>query len=239
MVFLNLATGETRPARCGRNLCPYCLARNARRRALAIAWARPQREFRMSLVADEGDPDPWQTARGRINRTREYLRRWGEPVGLWGFHVEHNPAETGYHAHGVQHGPRKMNKDAFDQAAFRAGAGLTRVRKVQHVDGLSEYGLKGAALASYGLKGAREGTEYLRLNGGRLGHYSRGFFRDQAGATLPVRVAETQAMRALYGETEQGQWTLMTARGAQSWGSLRPAAGPASATLTSGTEPAG
>jgi len=239
MVFLNLGTGETRPARCGRNLCSYCLARNARRRALAIALAQPDRELRLSLVADEGDPDPWQTARLRINRTREYLKRWGEPAGLWGFHVERNPGENGFHAHVVQHGSHKVNKDALDQAAFRAGAGLTRVRKVQHVDGLAEYGLKGAAIAAYGLKGALEGTEYLRLNGGRLGHYSRGFFRNSEGATLAVRVAETQAMRALYGEQEQGQWTLMTERGAKSWGSLQPASGRVSVTPLGGTAQAG
>lgn len=239
MVFLNLSTGETRPARCGRNACSYCLTRNARRRALAIAYSRPERELRLSLVADAGDPDPWQTARGRINRTREYLKRWKEPIGLWGFHVEPNPEGTGYHAHVVQHGPRKINKDALDQASFRAGGGLTRVRKVQHVDGLAEYGLKGAALAAYGLKGASEGMEYLRLNGGRLGHYSRGFFRGADGATLAVRVAETLALRALYGEQEQGAWTLMTERGAASWASLPRASGRASETLPSGTALAG
>jgi hypothetical protein len=239
MVFLNLDTGETRPARCGRNLCAYCLARNARRRALAIALACPSRELRLSLVADEGDPDPWQTARYRINKTREYLKRWGEDPGPWGYHVERNPGQTGFHAHGVQHGPRKMNKDALDQAAFRAGAGLTRVRKVQHVDGLAEYGLKGAALASYGLKGAAEGVEYLRLNGGRLGHYSRGFFRSQDGETIAVRQAERLAMRAVYGEQEQAKWTLMTESGARSWASLPVASGRASAIQPSGIALAG
>jgi hypothetical protein len=239
MVFLNLVTGETRPARCGRNLCAYCLTKNARRRGLAIAYARPQRELRLSLVADAGDPDPFQTARYRINKTREYLKRWKEPVGLWGWHVEPNPEGTGYHAHAVQHGPRKINKDALDQASFRAGAGLTRVRKVQHVDGLAEYGLKGAALAAYGLKGATEGTEYLRLNGGRLGHYSRGFFRSQDGETIAVRLAERLAMTALYGEQEAGAWTLMTDRGAASWASLPVATGRASATPPPGTPPAG
>lgn len=239
MVFLNLSTGAVVPARCGRLACSYCLARNARRRALAIAYSRPEREFRLSLVADAGDPDPWQTARYRINKTREYLKKWKEDPGLWGFHVEPNPEGTGYHAHGVQHGRKKMNKDALDQASFRAGAGLTRVRKVQHVDGLSEYGLKGAAVAAYGLKGALEGTEYLRLNGGRLGHYSRGFFRGPEGATLPVRVAETLALRALYGEQEQGAWTLMTERGAMSWASLPPAGGRALVIPRPGTVPAG
>lgn len=234
MVWLNLSTGESRPARCGRNGCDYCLAANARRRALAIAYSRPEREIRISLVADQGDVDPWQTARTRVNRMREYLKRWDEDPGLWGWHVEPNPEETGYHAHVVQHGPRKVNKDALDQAAFRAGAGLTRVRKVQHVDGLSEYGLKGAALAAYGLKGVRTGTEYLRHNGGRLGHYSRGFFRSQVGETLAVREAERAALTARYGESD-GAWTLATERGARSWASLPRATHPASETRAPGT----
>jgi len=239
MVFMNLATGETHPARCGRNACSYCLAKNARRRALAIAYARPERELRVSLVADAGDPNPWQTARYRMNKIREHLKKWSEPVGLWGFHVEPNPEGTGYHAHAVQHGPRKINKDALDQASFRAGSGLTRVRKVQHLDGLAEYGLKGAALAAYGLKGATEGSEYLRLNGGRLGHYSRGFFRSPDGGTLAVRQAERLALQAIYGEQEKGAWTLMTERGAMSWASLPRAVGRASETQLSGTSLAG
>lgn len=239
MVFLNLSTGAVVPARCGRLACGYCLAKNARRRALAIALAQPQRELRLSLVADSGDADPWQTARGRINRTREYLKRWKEPIGFWGFHVEPNPEGTGYHAHVVQHGPRKINKDALDQASFRAGAGLTRVRKVQHVDGLAEYGLKGAALAAYGLKGAAEGSEYLRLNGGRLGHYSRGFFRSLDGGTLAVREAERLALVALYGPMEKGAWTLMTEGGARSFLSLPRVTTPASGTPQPGTAVAG
>lgn len=239
MVWLNLETGEARAARCGRLACSYCLAMNARRRALAIAYARPDRELRLSLVADEGDVDPWQTARLRVNRTREYLKRWGEDPGFWGWHVEQNPGENGYHAHVCQHGSRKVNKDALDQAAFRAGAGLTRVRKVQNQDGMAEYGLKGAALAAYGLKGAVQGSEYLRLNGGRLGHYSAGFFRSQDGGTLAVRTAERLAMAARYGETEPGTWTLATERGAASWASLAPKPGPALVTLTPGIAQAG
>ena len=239
MVFLNLQTGETRPARCGRNGCGYCLGMNARRRALAIAYSRPAREIRLSLVAEEGDSNPWVTARHRVNRTREFLKRWGEDPGFWGWHVEPNPEGTGYHAHVVQHGPKKVNKDALDQASFRAGAGLTRVRKVQHADGLAEYGLKGAALAAYGLKGARGGTDYLAHNGGRLGHYSRGFFRSVDGATLGVRTAERQAMVALYGEQESGTWTLATERGAASWASATAATCRASGTPRLGLRAAG
>lgn len=219
MVYLNLQSGETRPARCGRNACDYCLRVNAKRRALAIAWARPEREIRLSLLAEPDDAHPWQTARRRYRRMREYLRRWSVDPGEWGLMLERNPQGTGYHGHVIQHGP-KVNKDALDQAAFRAGAGLTRVRKVRDVGSLSSYGLKGAALAAYGLKGTQDhGETFLDLNGGRLGHFTPGFFRSPSGATMGVRAAERQALRAVYG-TSEGEWTLATESGARSWASL-------------------
>src|SRR5579883_526421 len=61
--FLNALTGETVPARCGRNRCAYCLRVNARRRARAIAWAGPERAILLTLVGDD-----WQTVRPRMYR---------------------------------------------------------------------------------------------------------------------------------------------------------------------------
>ena len=222
MVWFDLLTGEIRPARCGRLSCAYCVTRNAWRRAAAIAFSRPEREIRISLVADEGESDPWRTARTRINRTREYLKRFGQDPGEWVSHVESNPRLTGFHAHVWQHGPVKLDKDALDQAAFRAGAGLTRVRKVRSEVGVASYGLKGVGSMGYGLKGADgDPMEYLRLNGNRLTHQSRGFFRSPVGATLPVRGAERAALALVVGGGE-GRWTLATERGARTLASLRP-----------------
>jgi hypothetical protein len=205
MVLLNETTGEVIPARCGINGCPYCVRGNAHRRTLARIYARPTRELRISLVADPGDPDPWPTVRYRVNKTRENLIRFGMDPGEWSYDVETNPQETGYHAHLLQHGP-KLDKDALDQASFRAGAGLTRVRQIRNLDSAGSYGLKGAS--TYGLKGARDSAdEYLRINGGRLGHHSRGFFRNQEGHRLGVRDAEVAAIREMFGES-QGTWTL-------------------------------
>jgi hypothetical protein len=227
MVYFNLDTGEVRPARCGRLSCSYCVVRNAWRRAAAIAYSRPEREIRLSLVADEGDPDPWPTVRYRINKTREYLKRFGLDPGQWVIHVESNPENTGFHAHVWQHGPSKLDKDALDQAAFRAGAGLTRVRKVRSQVGVAGYGLKGAGAMGYGLKGSEDDPlEYLRLNGGRLTHQSRAFFRSEGNARLNVRSAERHALRAMLGEGE-GKWTLATVPGARSLASLRPNVGRA------------
>src|SRR4051812_43924389 len=63
MVYLNLDTGESRPARCGRLSCDYCATRNAWRRSAAILLARPQRAILLTQVAAADDPDPWQVAR--------------------------------------------------------------------------------------------------------------------------------------------------------------------------------
>jgi hypothetical protein len=115
---------------------------------------------------------------------------------------------------------------------------LTRVRKIKHAGSLAAYGLKGAGLASYGLKGAQEGSDYLRLNGGRLGHGSRGFFRDQAGNAVGVRAAERLAMAAVYGEAT-GTWTLSTQQNASSWASVQLRPYRALATRLPGTAQAG
>jgi hypothetical protein len=172
-----------------------------------------------------------------MNRTREHMKRFGEDPGFWNAHVEMNPEETGYHAHITQHGTQNggyINRDALDQAAFRAGAGLTRVRQIKVVGSLAAYGLKGAGMAAYGMKGASDGAEYLRLNGGRLGHHSQGFFRSPSGATLPVRVAERNALKAVYGG-EEGEWRLVTDSSARSWASLKPVTSPALVTRELGT----
>ncbi len=226
MVYLNLETGESRPARCGRLSCGYCAERNAWRRSAAILLAVPERSITITLLADAGDSDPWQTARRRYRRTREWLKREGVDPGEWVVHVEPNPKQTGFHGHIWQHG-RPVPKRALQEAAHHAGAGWTRIERVRALAGAASYGLKGMG---YGLKGvAGESTAtYLHVNGGRLTHQSPGFFRSQDVARLPVRQAEALGVRALLGESEGGTWTLATEAGAVSYRSLVPAAGRAS-----------
>jgi hypothetical protein len=117
--------------------------------------------------------------------------------GEWLYHVEPNPKETGYHVHAWQHGS-KIPKEALQEAAHRAGAGWTRIEAIRQAANVGAYGLKGL---SYGLKGLTDGAaRYLELNGGRLTHQSRGYFRG-----LPVRDAESAAMGS-----GEGQWVLTT-----------------------------
>lgn len=238
MVYLNLTTGESRPARCGRLSCAYCAKRNAWRRSAAILLAKPERSITITLVADAESADPWATARRRVNRTREFLLRQDVDPGQWVTHVEPNPKATGYHAHIWQHGP-KIGKDALQAAAHQAGAGWSRIERVRSQLGAAGYGLKGMG---YGLKGVKDdgAAEYLRVNGGRLTHQSREFFRAADGRPIAVRVAEVLGVRALLGETgDSGTWTLATERGAESFRSLRVGSGRVSETRRSGTTRAG
>lgn len=234
LAMLDYESGAWFPARCGRLTCAYCVKVQAFVRAAAIALAAPQRALRLSLVADAEDSDPWMTARRRINRTREmYRRETGHDLGEWLTQVEKNPKGTGYHAHAWQHGSRKVDKDALDRAAQRAGAGWTNVQAVRSNVGASFYGLKGVGGMGYGLKEAQgDPAEHLRLNGGRLTHQSRGFFRSEDGSTLGVRAAERVALDKMSGGRARGRWGLVTESAARSWESLPRAAGPALASQT-------
>jgi hypothetical protein len=235
LAMLDYESGAWFPARCGRLTCPYCVKVQAWIRAAAIALAAPERAIRLSLVADADSDDPWVSARRRINRTREhYQRLTGHDLGEWLTQVERNPRGTGYHAHAWQHGPRKVDREALDVAARRAGGGWTRVEKVKSNVGAAHYGLKGVGGMRYGLKEADgDPVEHLRLNGGRLTHQSRGFFRSEDGSTLAVRAAERLAMERMSGRKERGRWGLVTESAAKSWASLpRADAGPVLVNLT-------
>jgi hypothetical protein len=223
LVLLCLETGEAVPVRCGRLGCDYCLVRNAMRRGLAIALMAPRRGITLTLAANEGDATPWATVRVRVKRTRDYVRRMGHEPGEWDYHVEANPKETGYHVHAWQHGPY-LPKRVLQEAAHRAGGGWTRIEEIRKKREASSYGLKLAA-ATYGLKGAdSEPHEYLRLNGRRLSHHSRNFYRSPTGARIGVRTAEKLALRELHGE-RQGTWRLVTENSATWWAS-QPALKP-------------
>lgn len=229
LAMLDFESAAWKPARCQRLKCPFCVGVQAFLRSAAIALAAPRRAITLTLLADPGEADPWPVARGRINRTREYyLRLTGHSLGEMCFHVEMNPKQTGFHGHGWQHGSRRVDKEALDEACQKAGGGFAKVETVRSVAGASTYGLKGVGGMSYGMKGTEgDPAEYLRLNGGRLTHQTRGFFRSVDGSTLRVRAAERAAMVAMFGKQEAGTWGLVTEVAAKSWASLPLRVGPA------------
>jgi hypothetical protein len=82
---------------------------------------------------------------------------------------------------------------------------FARINKIRTQQAAASYGLKGLG---YGLKGAMA-TEtratYLRENGRRLTHQTRGFFLGPDGHPAPVRDAE-RAVSAL--GKDPGPWVL-------------------------------
>jgi hypothetical protein len=188
------------PGRCRRNRCPYCGGINARQTVAAIALARPERVFTLTLAGRE-----WQTIRGRVRRWRYEVRR---RVPRWQdcMHVEPNPSGSGeHHVHGLQWGqfpPVEVLRSAAERYGFGSWLHVSRLRDV---DGASAYGLKLAQLSAsaYSMKLAVGGEleTYLEANGGRLVHASRGFWRDGSGERLPgVRVARKTALRGSQGD---------------------------------------
>lgn len=209
-VMFNTATALVVPARCARNRCHYCLPLNAMRRAQAMKWAGADRALLLTQVADTDDPNPWPTVRYRVNKTRELLRRDGIDPGMWGYFVERGGDTGMVHAHVAQHGKRKIPKEALQEAAHRVGAGWTSVNRIRQGAGFASYVGKG--FASYVGKGfhAQDAADNLRLNGGRLGHFSRGYFGHVEGQALPVREAERLAQQSLNKEDQDpGQWVFM------------------------------
>jgi len=200
-LVMELYSGQGYPDRCRSSQCGVCLPLNARRRCLAITYAKPRRMIRLSLLAGERDDNPCATALTRVGLIRRNLKRMGREPGEWSFTIERNPKETGYHAHCLQHGPSIPQAELQD-ACVRAGAGFPHINSIKR-EGVwtSRYGLKGFGADGYGLKGFRPNgnpTDALRINHGRLEHHSRRFFTID-GEPFRVREMERQAIAAMNG----------------------------------------
>lgn len=193
---VELYSGEAYPVGCRKLTCLACLPRLARRRTMAITAVRPARMIRLSLVANREDEHVCSIALTRINRTRSNLRRKGLDPGEWTWTIEQNPNGTGYHAHCLQTGSY-MPQSTLQSACESAGAGIPFINAItRQGPWSSRYGLKGFGADGYGLKTFRSTGSALRsleINGGRLEHHSRGFFRIN-GHLYPVRAAERAAL---------------------------------------------
>lgn len=199
--MLSLSTGQTVPARCDANSCPYCAPIKASLIARALALAEPQRAVRFSKV-----PNDWKRAQRAIKRTTELLRAEGFQW-RWAYHIEPNPRqvdERSNHLHGWQHGDYVPQR-ALQEICRRSGLGIPYIERVKQQTG------RGGSVG-YGLKGLRYGMKhddldtFLDLNGGRLVHASYGFWRDGSdGERLTLESAKDRARRD--GE-DDGPWVL-------------------------------
>ena len=199
-VFVSESTGSVVPASCQTNGCVVCGPRRALATAFAVNDAGCERRVTLTMVGES----PKQV-RARLSRFRYRMRQRGYRWEEWGA-IERNPKGTGFHYHGWQRGDFVPVRE-LSEAADRSGMGqVVDIRKHEKVGQLAS-GVVYAAkvVASYGVKGATPENlaEWLHLNGGRHGIWSRGFFGQ------PYR----DALRAALGRAERdghdpGPWRL-------------------------------
>jgi hypothetical protein len=190
--YVHRVTGERFPLRCKVNTCQFCGPRNAGLIATAQARSEPRRMF---LITDL--PLDWQKIRHVMNQIREALADAGIR-GEWAYSVEPNPSGNGKaHVHGLHHGdfiPQKL----FSQIAKRNGAGsIVMIQEIRDLSSAARYGVKAAGAAFYGVKASKETygafKAFLDVNGKRIEHHSRGFYRLPSGKV----VTQAEAVRAV------------------------------------------
>lgn len=165
-------------AGCGRLPCQVCAPLHARRLTRAMQRAAPAQLVTITLVGDD-----WQVIRARIARVRYRIARATQHPLHWAWVVEVNPAGTGHHVHAAKRG-RWTKWSHFAGALAREGVGHGWLSPAADVRAPERY------LTKYVAKGARAGWgEHLALNGGRLVHTSRGFWRDADGLPTTWRGA--------------------------------------------------
>lgn len=190
LVMVNVETGETRPMRCQRNGCPDCIGVNAWRRSLAVRYVEPTHELTVTTTDLHGAAEPWPEVQDRLRVLRQAAKRDRVDLGAFGTYVEQGSKSGMTHAHIVVKDGHRLDFEWLRRRLESAGFGTRFTYSVIKADAeFSAYVGKG--FASYAVKGYRaDADEALRLNGGRVGHFSRGFFPDG------VRRAEVASLAA-------------------------------------------
>lgn len=176
---LDFVTGELRPQMCkapGR--CPYCAKVKRRKIFRAAGASDPDVLITLTLAGDD-----WPTIRYRVNQFIEILRRDGyKPQAVWkvecniGYPHERDAAWHFHHVHVYGHGTWPKTEIALSAYAQRAGFGWRVNRRDLAV--AVEY----APRYVWGKKKVHEvhpvsHAHHLAVNGGRLFHATRRFWR--------------------------------------------------------------
>ena len=194
-----------RPASCDSYQCQVCGPRKARQKAALMTWAARRVDRRRlvtltALPANDGRLD-WQRARGQV-RDWLYRVRADHPGFEMGWAIEQNPRATGFHAHGVQHGPY-VPQGVLQE---RWGGRIVDIRALRRpADGV--YAVKDAVrVAGYTVKNGTESfaglDEHLRINGHRAAHFTRGFLHGLTSREALAAIALEQ------GDGEPRTWHL-------------------------------
>lgn len=171
--FGNVETGELVDDRCRKVGCPFCCLVLVDQYAKAIMRAAPARLVTFTLVGHD-----WPTARTNLNRAAGKIRAKGYDWE-YAYTVEPN-RENGLHAHAWVHGSQ-VPDHVLNAICADVGIGKPDIVRADY-DGPQFYGLKRAQEDA-------TRADHLRLNGGRLLHCSRKFFRDRHGNPCSMTVA--------------------------------------------------
>lgn len=200
--LVSQSSGIVVPASCGSYQCEVCGPRKARRLAMAATWAlgaeRVDRSRFLTLTNPEERWDmPWPVIRQKTRDFRRLIARRGYDLE-WFWTVERGTKNGALHVHALTHG------DYIPQAlAQEVWGGIAHLTAIRQDDRVSKYVLKQAArVAGYTVKGASDGSyrHHLDLNGGRVAHWSRGFFHGR-------KLDEAFAEAATGGD--EGPWVLV------------------------------
>ena len=186
--------------RCQRNGCPDCIGTNAFRRSLAVQHVEPSHELTLTTTDLHAADEPWPQVQDRLRVLRQASKRDGVALGAFGTYVEQGSKSGMTHAHVVVKDGRRLDFDWLRARLVSAGfAPRFTYSEIRSGGEIASYVGKG--FASYATKGYRSDAEdALRLNGGRVGHFSRGFFPDG------VRRAEVESLAAWSVSAEPSPW---------------------------------
>lgn len=169
-VVCDRLTGEFWPADCDSGICPTCGVNRARVRARLIT-ERCKQDGQARFITLTNAPADWQGRRGQVRDLARRLRGDGYRCE-WIWTTEEGSRTGMIHVHLIQTG------DYIPQRELERAWGMRRVdiRAAQTRHG--EYISKSASrIANYQAKGAESDLDAaLDLNGGRLHHWSRGWW---------------------------------------------------------------
>jgi hypothetical protein len=144
-----------------------------------MTWGAAKAET-VRLITLTQVPEDWQRARWQV---RDLIRRVRKAYAMeMAWAIERNPAGTGYHAHGIQHGEYIAKKRLQELWGGR----IVDLRKIEK--GAEGYVTKCASVAGYLTKDA---VEHLQINGMRPVHFTRGYLHGRTSRDV-LREMSTQ-----------------------------------------------
>ena len=203
LVRLNVVTGEVRQLRCWRNRCPSCAWRRAVGIGYAITMARPTLMVTLNLL-----PEKFPDIKRCMQRLRERLTYRGWEFE-WAYGVEQPNPTTPPHVHILVHGQRVPPDDVWVEQATQSGFDVDHRPRTSR--GSDTYLFKKVSKVKYG--GWSDGLDaidaHLELNGGRIIHATRSFWRDHSGEPIAGMDEAVRIARQAVANDDSSDWILI------------------------------